>query len=108
MQDQLKGPDVERVFRKLTAAERSSLAAVHAVTRGVDLLRELGRARSYSVVEVAVGQNAIPNREALDKILRYETTIERQLSRAVDRLERLQSRRKGEPVLPPVNIRLSR
>jgi len=36
------------------------------------------------------------------KILRYETTIERSLGRAYDRLERLQRRRKGEPVLPPL------
>jgi len=51
-------------------------------------------------MEVAIGQNAIPNREALDRILRYETAIERQLGRAVDRLERLQRQRKGE-MIPP-------
>ena len=33
---------------------------------------------------------------ASDKILRYETTIERQMYRAIDELERLQNRRKGE------------
>jgi hypothetical protein len=42
------------------------------------------------VEEAAVGRHAIPNGEALDKILRYETAIDRQLGRTVDRLERLQ------------------
>lgn len=36
----------------------------------------------------------LPSREAVDKILRYETTIERQLYRAINQLESLQSKRK--------------
>jgi len=40
-------------------------------------------------------------------VLRCEAAIERSLNRAVDRLERLQRRRKGEPVMPPVNVRLT-
>ena len=56
---------------------------------------------------MAVGQYVIPNRDALEKILRYETTIERSLDRALDRLERLQRRRMGEAVLPPVSVRLT-
>jgi hypothetical protein len=46
-------------------------------------------------MKVARGQYVIPNRDALEKILRYETTIERSLDRALDRLERLQRRRLG-------------
>ncbi|MGC1651095.1 MAG: hypothetical protein WA741_35150 [Candidatus Sulfotelmatobacter sp.] len=40
----------------------------------------------------------------MDKIPRYETTIDRSLDRALNRLERLQRRRKGEPVLRLVNV----
>ncbi len=36
----------------------------------------------------------LPSKEAVDKIIRYETTIERQLYRAITQLERLQSKRK--------------
>jgi hypothetical protein len=39
---------------------------------------------------------SLPNKEATDKILRYETTISRQLYRAMDQLERLQRRHKGD------------
>jgi hypothetical protein len=41
---------------------------------------------------------AIPNRDVIEKLLRYETGFERSLDRAVDRLERLQRIRRGEPV----------
>lgn len=50
----------------------------------------------------------VPEAEALDKLLRAEATAERNLSRAIDRLERLQRRLKGETVPPPVNVRLTR
>jgi hypothetical protein len=50
----------------------------------------------------------VPEAEALDRLLRAEAAAERNLSRAIDRLERLQRRRKGETVPPPVNVRLTR
>ena len=53
------------------------------------------------------GLHVIPDGEALAKILRYEEPTERSLSRALDRLEGLQRRRKGEPVPPPVSVRIT-
>ena len=50
---------------------------------------------------------ALPAKEAMDKILRYETTIERQLYRAMNQLERLQRQRKGETLPPPITVELS-
>lgn len=47
---------------------------------------------------------SLPSKESVDKIIRYETTIERQLYRAVSQLERLQRRRLGEPVPPPISV----
>jgi hypothetical protein len=45
---------------------------------------------------------AIPRPEVLDRLLRAEAATERSLNRANDRLERLQRRRKGETVPPPL------
>jgi len=42
---------------------------------------------------MVLGAYVIPKREQLDTILRYETTIERSLDRALNRLERLQKMR---------------
>ena len=44
----------------------------------------------------------LPDAETLEKIMRYETTLERQLYRAMNQLERLQRMRRGEPIPSPV------
>jgi len=49
----------------------------------------------------------LPSAEVLDKILRYETKLERQIFRAMNQLERLQRRRRGESVPAPVSVEVS-
>jgi hypothetical protein len=51
-----------------------------------------------------------PQVDATDKLLRYETHLDRQLYRAMDQLERLQRQRRGrgEAVPPPLNINVGR
>lgn len=48
----------------------------------------------------------LPSIEVLDKIMRYETKLERQMYRAINQLERLQRRRLGEAVPPPLSMLL--
>ena len=50
---------------------------------------------------------SLPDAAGMDRILRYETTIQRQLDRALERLERLQRKRKGEHVPAPVEVHLT-
>ncbi len=49
----------------------------------------------------------LPAPEVLDKILRYETKLERQMFRAMIQLERLQRMRHGEAVPPPITMEVS-
>ena len=49
----------------------------------------------------------LPSEETLDKILRYETALLRQLNQAMNQLERLQRRRQGEAVPPPLTLDVS-
>ncbi|MGO9244238.1 MAG: hypothetical protein ACLQDC_05635, partial [Verrucomicrobiia bacterium] len=60
--------------------------------------------------EEAARQSAevLPSSAVLDKIMRYEATVERQLYRAMNQLERLQRRRNGEQVPPPLTMDVSR
>ncbi len=51
---------------------------------------------------------AIPRREVMDRILRYETTINRQLFQAMNQLERLQRQRKGEAIPAPISVDVTR
>jgi hypothetical protein len=53
-------------------------------------------------LEAQLTSLTLPSREAVEKILRYETAIERQLYRAMTQLERLQRQRQDEPVPPPI------
>jgi hypothetical protein len=107
-QEKLATPAISKLSKQLDPKERSVLLAIFTVKSAVIVLEELRHSRNTSVREIAIAQHVIPNSDALDKILRYETTIERQLGRSVDRLERLQRRRKGETLLPPVSVRLTR
>jgi hypothetical protein len=56
-----------------------------------------------AILRVSCDQQAIPNRDALDRLIRYETAADRALSRALDRPDTLQRRRKGEAVQPRLN-----
>jgi hypothetical protein len=49
----------------------------------------------------------LPLSADLDRILRYEATIQRQLVFAINELERLQRARQGETLPAPINIQLS-
>jgi hypothetical protein len=49
----------------------------------------------------------LPSTEVAEKIVRYEANLERQLYRAMNQLERVQRRRKGELVPPPLAVQLS-
>jgi hypothetical protein len=49
----------------------------------------------------------LPSMEVLEKILRYETKLERQLYRAMSQLERSQRMRQGEAVPPPLTLEVS-
>lgn len=51
---------------------------------------------------------SLPSAEKADRLLRYETHLERQLYRAMDQLERSQRRRMGDAVPPPVSVNFRR
>lgn len=46
-------------------------------------------------------------RLSVDLLLRYESNLERTLDRTLNQLERAQRMRRGQPVLPPINLNVS-
>jgi hypothetical protein len=107
-QERLAAPAISKLSKQLDPTERSLLLALFTVKSAIILFEELRHSRNTSIREIAIARHVIPNGDALDKILRYETTIERQLDRTVDRLDRLQRHRKGEIIPPPVSVHLTR
>jgi hypothetical protein len=106
-QETLAKRPLSKSSEELSPQETSSLLAFFTVKSGISFLKQLGHWRSTSVQEIATAQHVIPNGDVLDKILRYETTIERQLGRSIDRLERLQRHRQGEMVPPQLRVHLT-
>jgi predicted transcriptional regulator len=60
--------------------------------------------REANVEEARQAAAVLPSPEVLEKIMRYETKLERQMYRAMNQLERLQRRRMGEAVPPPLSM----
>jgi hypothetical protein len=86
---------------------RDQFIALLQVKLAIKSIVEWTEQQYESVMNVAYERQAIPSSEALDKILRYGGTIERELNRAYERLERLQRRRIGETVPPAVNLSIN-
>jgi hypothetical protein len=86
-------------------------AAVFLIDKELKLFETLKeeRARKDKFEEVAEGMSlSLPSAKAADKILRYESHLDRRLQRAMDRLERMQRQLGGEPLPLPVKVILSR
>jgi|SRR5579871_3378098 len=104
----LTQPSFLKMAKKCGPGERPVALALATIFTAVEFIRKVGPIRRANITEVAYDQHAIPNSDALDKLLRYEAAIDRNLGRAVDRLERLQRARKGESLLQPASVRFTR
>jgi hypothetical protein len=100
-QELMSIPHFANLAEEYSPEERSRGLAFAMIAVAKSFIEHLREIRRRNVTELAYDQHAIPNSEALDKMLRYEAAIDRNLNRAVDRLERLQRRRKGEPFSRP-------
>jgi hypothetical protein len=66
------------------------------------------RKQEATALEIIQQQLSIAEGPELERHVRYETAIKRDLHRTIDLLERLQRRRRSEPTLPTLNVNLSR
>jgi hypothetical protein len=57
--------------------------------------------------QLAVLSRKVPDPSVLDRLLRYEASLERAFDRALSQLERLQRIRRGQSVPPPINVNIS-
>jgi hypothetical protein len=94
----LKAVIASKKFPELSPEEYSSVASRAILSRAIGFLELLDKITGVGVRENAVAQHLVPKRDEGDRLLRYETSNARNLGRALDRLDRLQLRRKGETV----------
>ncbi len=72
-------------------------------------LEELARRRGNADLKVTrlIQSKSLPDALTMDRFLRYETAIERQMYRALNQLERLQRHRAGDIVPPPISVEVN-
>jgi hypothetical protein len=104
-----EGIPSENTEHKRADGKNSDLARlIESKFKVITLLEERARERERLQGDSEARSFSLPPADETDKLLRYETHLDRQLYRALDQLERLQSQRKGENVPPPLNINLAR
>jgi hypothetical protein len=74
---------------------------------GLQLEESLGFGHQSRELAVIKDQLRLPLGADLDRILRYETTIQREFAYAINQLERMQRARKGKHVPAPVSVQVS-
>jgi hypothetical protein len=113
-QGHLSTPLNDRLRRTLPQSQyvpwenrEAALAFIDREIGRLNAIRDMYQKKETLELEALKASLALPPREVLDKILRYETTISRQLYKAMAELERLLRIRKGEPVPPAINVEVS-
>ena len=71
-------------------------------------IQSLNHRKEYNKLDLQVQKklSSIPEDKDLNRLLKYEGSIERQFYKAIDQLERLQRFRKGDTVQAPINVNL--
>jgi len=102
--------EAERVSQGYASADKCK----QKVLEGID--EELRRLKRYQKIQGAIEadrmklealRRCVPESPSLDRLLRYEASLERGFDRTLSQLERLQRIRRGQPVPPTVKLELS-
>jgi hypothetical protein len=79
------------------------------VSEGIRSLRAYGRERASiesEKLKLEVLRHNVPEPDRLDRLLRYESRIEQSFDRTMNQLERRQRLRRGQPVVPSIDVNL--
>jgi hypothetical protein len=90
-----------------TRQKEQALAWLDRRIRSISWCRSACEERERMEEEARQASAALPSLAVLDKIMRYETKLERHQYRAMFQLERMQRMRSGEMVPPPLTMEVS-
>jgi hypothetical protein len=85
----------------------AALAFLDRKLRHLQMQRERCDEEEYYAEEANQAAAELPSSAVLDKIMRYETKLERQMYRAMAQLERVQRLRNGEAIPAPLSVHVS-
>jgi hypothetical protein len=103
-------PEEERQRQGYATPERCKDQMLSEIDAEIGRLRDYREEQASRELERAkfeILRRKIPESEKLDRLLRYETSLERAFDRALNQLERMQRLRRGQPVAPRIDLNLS-
>jgi hypothetical protein len=108
--DTSEGPEEERVREGYASPEECRKNVIEEIESEIRRLKRYQKERTS--IETARTQlevlcRRVPDSPGLDRLLRYEASLERNFDRTLSQLERLQRMRLGQPVLPKLEVRHS-
>ena len=108
--DNAGASEAERASQGYTSADSCKQIAIEGIGE------EIQRLKRYQKTQGAIEANrmklealrrCVPESPSLDRLLRYEASLERSFDRTLSQLERLQRMRRGQPVPPTLKVELS-
>lgn len=106
---ELAGPGTERHdARPPKASSDRILAMIQEEIDRLDRLFDRFAMRSMQRRELETMSSLVPKTEVLERLQRYEGSLDRAFERTLAQLERLQRLRLGQPVPPELRVRLTR
>ena len=100
----------ERKLKGYSSPTECKEYALQGIDSEIRRLRKYQKARELIESErrkLEVLRRGIPDAHRLDRLLRYEASLERAFDRTLSQLERLQRMRRGQPVAPQIDVKLS-
>jgi len=100
----------EREREGYAAPEQCQQHVIHAIEKEILRLRRYQKdhaAFQTARTRLEVQSRHVPTTPEMDRLLRYETTLERSFDRTLSQLERAQRLRRGQPVPPEVKVRVT-
>lgn len=90
-----------------TQQKTEALAFMDRKLNGLRFTLEHREEEAIYAAEAGGAASVLPSADVLEKILRYETKLERQMYRAMAQLERIQRMRRGEAIPAPLSVEVS-
>jgi hypothetical protein len=91
----------------LSACLENVSQAIDDETKRLEQLREKRARAQHERCRLEKLRLSIPGGPGSERLLRYETSLERSFDRTLHQLERLQRMRRGQPVAPPLDVKIS-
>ena len=105
--DTLEAPEEDRVRQGCASPEQCRVHIMQEIKweiRGLKRHQKAQNSIEAARTELEVLRRSVPDSPGLDRLIRYEASLERAFERTLNQLERLQRMRLGQTVLPKLEV----